>query len=270
MIYPTVAKIFKNSRGFSIIKLLVAQAAVSRPRLRSALMPFLKLVSNHGAFEAEFYTANRELVRASFRLSDLASDVESLIEVGMGDAYRLNEINFDPELIVDGGGNIGLFAVSASKRWPSAETMIFEPLPENVTQIKENFRLNDVPGKIFPFCLGKNNGEAVFYRRTANTGGLAAVNLLSYASQTKTEVRRLSEFLTLPADAKCLIKLDIEGAEVDVMDEFLKVPRPNTVIVGEFHFPEQKQRFLDIVRGAGWKIDFWDEVPISANFLAKP
>lgn len=270
MAYPTIVKILRNAQRFSAIKLLIAQVAVSRPKLKPALILLLSFFSTNNRFNSRFLTAsNNQPVKASFRLSDLESDMESFREVGMGDSYRISAMEFEPELVIDGGGNTGLFTLSAFRRWPNAEFVTFEPVPGNVVQIKENLRMNNVSAKIFPFCLGNAKHDTVFYCRQANQGSVSPTE--PFFQTIKTQTVCLSEFITAPPNTKCLIKLDIEGAEVDVMEEFLRVPRPCTVVVGELHFcDQQKQRMIDVVHRAGWEIEFYNLGGNAENFFAKP
>lgn len=268
--YSTAFKILRSARGLSAFKLLLAQAILSKPVLQPALMPLLRLLSLEGKFTATFFSSTGgRAVRAFFRLSDLASDMESFREVGMGDCYHIATMAFEPELVVDGGGNTGLFTLSAFRKWPNAKFLIFEPLTGNVIQIEKNLAVNDCPAEILSCALGGTAGDATFYERAANQGGLAPD--APYAGTARVKVCRLSERIGVPADAKCLIKLDIEGAEVDVIEEFLRTPRPRTVIVGELHFGErQKQHLIDIIHRAGWEIHFRGLGENSDIFFAQP
>ena len=60
--------IWSNSRGFSHLKLLAAQASMTRPELRPFCLTFLNMVSRSGMFWAWYSTSDGTL-RASFRLS---------------------------------------------------------------------------------------------------------------------------------------------------------------------------------------------------------
>lgn len=268
--YPTAWKILRGARGLDACKLLFAQAALSKPAFAPVFVSFLRLLSHGGNFEAEFvFSAGGKPLKTFFRLSELASDMESFREVGMGDIYGITTMDFVPEMVVDGGGNTGLFTLSAFRKWPRARFIVFEPFPENVVQIKKNLAANGCPANVSACALSGVAGETTFYRRAANQGSLAPNT--PYAETLRVKACRLSESIGVPADAKCLIKLDIEGAEVDVIEELLKVPRPHSVIVGELHFGErQKQHLIDVIHRAGWEIRFRGFGENSDIFLAKP
>lgn len=268
--YPTAWKILRSARGLDACKLLFAQAALSKPVFAPVLTCLLRLFSPEEDFKVKFVSSAGNLpLKAFFRLRELASDMESFREVGMGDCYRIATMNFEPELVVDGGGNTGLFTLSAFRKWPNAKFLIFEPLTENVIQIEKNLAVNNCPAEILSCALGSTAGDATFYKRAANQGGLAPD--APYTGTARVKVCRLSERIDVPADAKCLIKLDIEGAEVDVIEELLKAPRPHTVVVGELHFGEkQKQRLIEVIRRANWEIHFQGLGENSDIFLARP
>ncbi len=118
--------IWSHTRGFSRLKRLAAQASVTRPALAPLCRGFLRSVSRDGVFWATYETGYGKL-QTSFRLSQLAFDLQSFKEVSIGDCYHLPN-DFVPELIID-GGNTGLFTLYALKRWPSARSIILSPFP---------------------------------------------------------------------------------------------------------------------------------------------
>lgn len=273
MIYPTIRKILRHSHGVNSCKLIIIQAVVSKPKLKQFLMPFIRLMVGADCVQVVFSIDRRSSeARVFLRLDDPESDMESFRELCLDDCYRIWSMDFSPELVVDGGGNIGLFTLSAHLRWPDARAIVFEPLLENVAQIQKNFDANTITADIFPFCLGGTSRDGVpFYlRKRSNQGGLFS-DVSPYVKTVQTNVRMLSEYVNISPDRKCLIKLDIEGSEVDVIGEFLRTERSHTVIVGELHFcDKQKERLIGILHSAGWDVEFHNVGGNAENFIAKP
>lgn len=134
-----------------------------------------------------------------------------------------------PPVIIDLGANCGAFSVWASYRWPGAEIHAYEPHPEsfkfleeNTTGI-ENVYLNQwgigKPG-FRPLYDGRNNsGEATLYPNACSSGIGQHVQIL--------------DPLTLPqAD---ILKIDIEGAELEVLEPLMKDGRTFTAVMIEYH-----------------------------------
>lgn len=259
--------IWNHSRGFSRLKLLAAQASVTRPMLKPLCLAFLKLVSQDGVFWAWYDTGSGEL-RASFRLGQLQSDIQGFVEVGIGDCYHVPD-DFAPDLIIDGGGNVGLFTLSALKKWPGAKAIIFEPVPDNLERIKAHLAANGLQADINPFCLGSSESTMTFYCREANQGNFS--DDLPYTSTLDVKVISLRPYLPTDPKTKCLIKLDIEGAELEVMPDILRRLSPSTLVVGELHHREAEQvSFRETIVEAGRQVQFFDEGTCAMFHLRTP
>ena len=248
--------IWEHSRGLSRLKLLAAQASMTRPRLKPLCQAFLKLVSRDGVFWAGYGTGSEKL-RASFRLGQLGSDVQGLLEVGIGDCYHLPQ-DFVPDLVIDAGGNIGLFTLTALKKWPEAKAVIFEPVPDNLDRIRMHLAANGLQADIHPFCLGASEERMTFYCREANQGNFS--DELPYTSTIDVQVTSLRPYLPINPQTKCLIKIDIEGAELAVVPNIIRGLSPNTIVVGELHHRAAEQEpFREMAVAAARQIQFFDE-----------
>jgi FkbM family methyltransferase len=143
--------------------------------------------------------------------------------------------------VYDVGANVGFTAMLAAKQVSAGGRVIcFEPLPQNAEQIHHNSRLNGFSGiDVRVEALGRRDGEADFTLSHSPTWGrLADVGATPQASgTTRVSVRSLDsirarEGIALPD----LIKMDVEGAEADVLAgaaRLLAEARP--VLVIELH-----------------------------------
>jgi FkbM family methyltransferase len=133
--------------------------------------------------------------------------------------------------VLDLGANYGAFSIWATHRWPGCLVHAYEPHPETFVTLRENITENypnvtlhkygvGDPG-MRPLFDGQNNpGECSFYLQANNTG-LTARHL---------EVRSPLE---LPeAD---VIKLDIEGCELEVLRPLIEAGREFDLILLEWH-----------------------------------
>lgn len=254
--FANIRQIWKHSRGLSRLKLAAAQAAGTRPLLRPLCRALLMLVSRSGVFWATYDTGYGE-VRSSFRLNQLGSDVQGFLEVGIGDCYHLPQ-DFVPDLILDGGGNTGLFTINALKRWPSARAIIFEPVPDNIDRIQAHLAANHLQAELETVCLGSTEGTAKFYCREANQGNFS--DELPYTHTIDVEVTSLRPYLPTDPTTRCLIKLDIEGAELSVTPDIVGLLSANTIVVGELHQREaHQQHYKEEIVAANRQVEFFDE-----------
>ena len=238
-------------------------AATSHPRLRNVVLPVLRAFSERGAVWVNYLEPTLSVpLCASLRLSDLRSDLQTFLELGTRDCYRV-PASFIPSVIIDGGANIGLFTLSMARRFPNAVLVAFEPLQGNVDVCKKHFAENSVRVRIEKSCLGARQATGKFVRRDANRGSLTDTD-----EGLEVNVVPLSEFVS---NTPTLVKLDIEGTEVAVIESFLSNPRPNVFIVGELHhWPENELAFLEILDRSGWTATFFERDAVCVLFHAFP
>ena len=142
----------------------------------------------------------------------------------------------------DVGANVGFLSVIAARLvGANGRVVCFEPLPENIHQIEHNIRLNSFKQvDVRHEALGDENGEALFLVSAETTWGKLAKVGPSVAMQVgeiKVPVRRLDSMIEnneLPQPD--VIKIDVEGAEVSVLEgarESLNKARP--ILLVELH-----------------------------------
>ena len=260
---PRSRQICRHTTGWSRVKLLLATASITRPWCAPICQPILRLLSEQGRLPLRFSLQNQER-RAYLRLSDLPFDLQSFMELAVGDAYRLAELP-TPDLIVDGGGNTGMFLLAAQARWPEARIVSCEPVPTNLDLLREHARINRVNVDARGVCLGRQVGETSFYCREANQGSFDPS--LAYDRVISVGVIPLSQICRDARRERVLIKLDIEGAEVEVLEEFLEQDWTQTVIVGELHEQSRaRRRLAPLLLRRGWDGYLFDVSEHCAQF----
>jgi len=143
--------------------------------------------------------------------------------------------------IIDGGANIGLAALYLKWRHPDASVLCFEPNPEALGFLQKNISRNNLSDvKIFPFALGKENGEAELFTSARVKGSTSATTVppKEIERSFRAPMRRLSDFIESPVD---LLKLDVEGAEGQVLEDLEAAGKLPLIrfIVMEYHMYDQ-------------------------------
>lgn len=153
---------------------------------------------------------------------------------GCYDAIQLPDSPF----VVDVGANVGLFVLFIKQRDPSAEILGFEPMPESAAAMLQNVKRQGwadvalhqcalgsreetgVPFTYYPLLPGnstrfpeqKQLQKKVLY----DYEPFDYIERLHSGYEVRTDVRRLSSFLS-DDRAIDLLKVDVEGAELDVL-----------------------------------------------------
>lgn len=89
---------------------------------------------------------NIKLPNLSFPLSlrQNTTDIPTFYQVFLDNGYNL-KINSNPKIIIDGGANVGLFAIKIKNDFPLAKVICIEPDLENFQQLNKNLApYNDI------------------------------------------------------------------------------------------------------------------------------
>lgn len=142
------------------------------------------------------------------------------------------------ETFWDIGAHTGFFTLLAARHTgPSGRVVAVEPASITRARLEAGIALNGFRNvTVLPFALTGTTGEAVLYRHGA-TSMWTLLPELGEGPGELVETRTLSELADL-AEPPDLIKLDVEGAELDVLARgaaFLRERHPKVIV--EFSEP---------------------------------
>jgi FkbM family methyltransferase len=163
------------------------------------------------------------------------SDVAAFEHVFVHQEYDISVVGA-PSIIVDAGANIGMSAVYFSLRYPSAQVLAVEPDPANFAVLRKN-------AVLFPNILPVN--AALWNRETMVTmvdagGGSWGLRVResNSAHPGHISVRAVTlqalfeEYRITGVD---LLKIDIEGAEREILEDASQWIHQVSVICAELH-----------------------------------
>ena len=118
---------------------------------------------------------------------------------------------FEPKTIIDGGANIGMFAIEASSYFPNAKLTCYEPDSTNFQQLKENLSHNNLDIEILPLGLWSKETTLYYHSQSSHTG---------FVDENPPGVPIPCTVPKIGDD--CWLKLDIEGGEYEVLPALLE------------------------------------------------
>jgi FkbM family methyltransferase len=143
---------------------------------------------------------------------------------------------------VDVGGHLGYYSFLMSRlTGPEGRVITFEPVAENIAAIRENIALNKSTNiRVVNSALGERAGMMTLVRSEDETFS-ATPSTRGYAveggrKEVEVQVGTLDSFLARENLRPGVIKIDVEGAEIDVLrgaNETLRTIRP--IVLLEIH-----------------------------------
>ena len=236
------------------LKLSLLQSVASRPRYAAFANALTAPFYRNGEMPIRFSYAGKTF-KVYIRKSDQESDCYSVMEIAVHRIYEHGlDPDFAPDLILDGGGNIGLFTLIASAAYPRAQLITCEPVPWNISQIEKHLALNGVGTDLRPVCIGGSPATIRFYCREANQSSFDPGK--PYSSEMNVEVLPLADILQ-GDHQRLLIKLDIEGMEIVALESYVPVETRAVFIIGELHNHKENHAALERICCAhDWSLRF--------------
>ncbi len=184
------------------------------------------------------------------------------------EVYKFRTTNSTPR-IIDGGANIGLASIYFARCFPNANIQAYEP-DEHICSILEHnlqsFNLNNV--EVHRLALWTDDQGVSFASEGADAGKIVADN--SARTQHVPSVR-LRDLLQQPVE---LLKLDVEGAEVDLLidcaSSLQNVERIFVEYHAEFGKPQRLQELLGVLTQSGYRVHVLSPFPADQPFMHRP
>jgi FkbM family methyltransferase len=166
--------------------------------------------------------------------------------------------NFEPKTIVDGGANIGMFAIHAISYFPKAKLICYEPDLTNLRQLQKNLALNHLQSDIRQLGLWSEKTILYYHAVSSHTG---------FVDENPPGVPISCTLPEIGPD--CWLKLDIEGAEYEVLPALLRKGLYPRWISMEIHYYDQKgQSLLSLLHEHGYTVKGGEDPTVDCTVIS--
>ena len=178
-----------------------------------------------------------------FRIPDAASFLASWDEIFGRDIYNFHHPGETPR-ILDCGANVGVSCLYFLRRFSSPRITAFEPDPKIFSYLNENLAISGAKNvEIINKGVWSSNTTLRFQAEGADAG---RIDIIAGSNAIEIQTVRLKEYLNETVD---LLKMDIEGAETEVILDSVPCLRNVKNIFVEYHsFAGQPQTLGKLIQ----------------------
>jgi FkbM family methyltransferase len=160
------------------------------------------------------------------------------------------------DLFFDVGANVGSYTVLAAGA-AGAKCLAFEAVPATFEHLLRNIALNDLGERVtaHPIAVGAAAGS-IWFTSQWGVANHAVADGETSQDAVSVPVRPLDDFWPDPAPSLALLKIDVEGLEVEVINGASKAIR----------HPSVKAVIMELLNGAGTRYGY-DDWALHARML---
>ena len=196
--------------------------------------------------------ANRGLAPAGFALVRRSDPLRATMA---GALRQLAARGLAPRTVLDVGAAYGDWSRAAAGTWPESRFVLAEPLAEYRTALERSVEELGARAKYVESAVGAEGGETVLHVHPDLVGSSTRPEQGIAAEQRTVPVARLDDLVRdVRAEPPFLLKLDVQGAEIDVLRGAETTLRSCEAIVLEallFEFYAGCPLFADVVAELG-------------------
>lgn len=178
------------------------------------------------------------------------SHLAVLDEILIQGVYDLQRVPFIPDLILDCGAYVGMFALLAASKFRHSKLIAFEPDPRNCEWLHRQVRDNALPADVIQAAVFSSDGQ-VSFEAGRECGSTVTNDTLESSNSIQVKAVDLAKYI-LPT-GKLLLKIDIEGAEEQVLPHIVDVLPADTFVFFETHGGQDSwERLSGLLRNRGF------------------
>lgn len=179
----------------------------------------------------------------------LDDEVLEMIEQFEVSQLRFSHTDLEPEMIIDVGASCGLSSHTLLSQAPAAKLRAFEPRPDAVRRwLRRMQRLGD-KAEIRQAAVGAIDGLATFHE-----AGVGSSTITARREGSSVPVVSIDQLISEAAAAGLILKIDVEGAERDLLPRWAPLLGKRSVLLVETHHPlSEVQSYSEPLRERGFR-----------------
>ena len=195
-------------------------------------------------------------------------DHELLIEGSFDDevtAFLIEELKGN-DIFWDIGANIGHHALAVEKLHPGTSIYAFEPNPKALKRLNKNLNANASAIQVVPKALSNKEEKGSMFTTPGNLGRTSLKKLdKAKEIESEIEVTRADALISSGLPLPNVIKLDVEGNEIEVLQGFGELLSNPTIRTVVYEVVDPKDSPEGLLKNQGFKIQVLDA---RGNFIA--
>lgn len=151
-----------------------------------------------------------------------------------------------PDLVIDGGANVGQWAIEIKRMHPYLKIWSFEPLEYSRKLLEIRAKKSSIEWKVFPFAMGREEDKKQIHV-ASNSQMSSSILTPDYHSSLRPDIlfQNTEEVSVIPLDSikdqlihfkSIFLKLDVQGSEMDAIQGGLEVLKKVSIIELESSF----------------------------------
>lgn len=167
-----------------------------------------------------------------FRLKNWGGEKDYVLQM-------INELEVN-DIFYDIGSSVGLVSINAAKKLTNGKVYSFEPDPENILRLNENYKINNLKNySIQNIAVGDTKAKMKLYTSGSNGYSPSLQKVNGINSFIEVDVQSIDNLLeSNEIEEPNVIKIDIEGAEMIALKGMKRLlesnKRPRTLFI-ELH-----------------------------------
>jgi len=213
--------------------------------MKKILSEWLRFLYRFGLFKGGYLflslkIGNQQNVKVpgiKYRISlrKKSSDYETFYQAIVHNQYNFN-YSINPQIIIDGGANIGLASIALKNMFPAAKIIAIEPDSENFAQLNKNIRCYTDIETVQAGLWNRKAILSVTDKYKQGKWAMVTQEVKTEASDTIATITISELMLRFELDRIDILKLDIETAERELFSSAYAEWLPKVkVIIIELH-----------------------------------
>ncbi len=239
--YPRLAWQPADRRELLLLGLVRNRVPLSRLAARAA-------TDCRRAIAPRIAPARGERVRVGL---DCPFQIDVFDELFLDVIYDLSAVRFAPELVVDCGAFCGYFSALAAGHFPAARLVCFEANPDNLPMLRAQLEILSRRVELNAAAVHVRDGVVPF-------SGSGMGGRLGEGDPQASHLVPCVDFprwLSAQAPASLVCKLDVEGAELELLPQVVRhLPRKTALFLETHHSDPTCEALLAPYRGAGFSV----------------